>query len=63
MDSTPLYAHILGLSSPWHVSAVGLDTAAGEVRIRVTHGSEDSLQCPQYDRSCSVHDHRPSKAA
>lgn len=61
MDSTSLYAHILGLTPPWRVSDVDLDTTAGEVRVRVTHGSEDALQCPSCGRACSVHDHAPER--
>lgn len=61
MDSTTLYAHILGLSSPWRVTTVDLDTSVGEVRISVSHGSEDALSCPSCGKACSVHDHAPER--
>jgi len=61
LDSTTLYAHILGLSSPWRVTTVDLDTTIGEVRVHVSHGSEDALSCPACGHACSVHDHAPER--
>lgn len=61
MDSTSFYAHILGLTPPWRVSNVDLDTSLGEVRIHVIHGSETSLPCPNCGSSCSIHDHAPTR--
>lgn len=38
MKDTDLYFRILGLTEPWFVEAVELDTAEGRVDIRVEHG-------------------------
>ena len=42
MKDTDLYFRILGLTEPWFVEAVELDTAEGRVDIRVEHGPGDA---------------------
>lgn len=35
MRGKELYQHLLGLTSPWHVVDVELDTSAQEIRVQV----------------------------
>jgi hypothetical protein len=37
MRDRDLYAQILGINSPWHVSDVRLDVPAGKVEVVVEH--------------------------
>jgi len=47
MRDKDLYAKILGLSRPWSVAEVELDTKGEEVRVMVEHDGEELLCCPE----------------
>ena len=56
MRDRDLYAKILGISAPWHVSDVVLDVAAGTVEVFVEHRGEAS--CPRCGKPCAGYDAR-----
>ena len=56
MRDRDLYAKILGISAPWHVSDVVLDVAAGTVEVFVEHRGEAS--CPKCGKACAGYDAR-----
>lgn len=56
MRDRDLYAQILGITSPWHVSNVRLDVPAGKVEVIVEH--RGTACCPQCGRSCPGYDSR-----
>jgi predicted RNA-binding Zn-ribbon protein involved in translation (DUF1610 family) len=57
MKDTDLYSRILGLTEPWFVEAVELDTAEGRVDIRVEHGPGVRWACPTCGRDLACRDH------
>lgn len=57
MKDTDLYAQILGVQSPWHVRAVDLRVADGEVEVLVEHRGT-GLECPQCGSASSGYDTR-----
>jgi len=57
MKDTDLYFRILGLTEPWFVEAVELDTAEGRVDIRVEHGPGVRWFCPTCGRELACRDH------
>lgn len=57
MQDKELYQQILGLSSPWTVSGVQLDTEAQEIRVQVEHPRGAKFRCPECDCECPIHDH------
>jgi transposase len=57
MKDTDLYAQILGVQSPWHVRAVDLRVADGEVEVLVEHRGT-GLKCPQCGSASSGYDTR-----
>jgi len=44
MHDKHLYAKILGITSPWHVTKVDLDVTGGTVEVHVEH--RGALKCP-----------------
>jgi transposase len=56
MRDRDLYAQILGITSPWHVSDVRLDVPAGRVEVIVEHRGQAC--CPQCGKSCPGYDSR-----
>jgi transposase len=56
MRDRDLYAQILGITSPWHVSDVRLDVPAGKVEVIVEH--RGTACCPQCGKSCPGYDSR-----
>ena len=56
MRDRELYARILGISAPWHVSDVVLDLPNGKVEVIVEHRGE--ARCPQCGKSCPGYDTR-----
>ncbi len=50
MRDRDLYAQILGITSPWHVSDVRLDVSAGKVEVVVEHRGQAC--CPQFGKAC-----------
>ena len=56
MRDRDLYAQILGITSPWHVSDVRLDMPAGTVEVVVEHRGQAC--CPQCGTACPGYDTR-----
>ncbi len=56
MRDRDLYARILGLSEPWHVSDVHLDPKAGTVDVFVEHRGQ--CRCPTCGKACPGYDVR-----
>lgn len=61
MDEKSLNAHILNLSAPWQVKSLSLDENACSVTVTVGIAENTRLACPNYGKSCPVHDHRHRK--
>ncbi len=57
MQEIEFYDRILGLTAPWFVSEVKLDTEACQVDVFVEHPSGTSFCCPECGESCAVYDH------
>jgi len=55
MRDTELYAQLLGVVAPWHVTAVELGEE--QVEVFIEHRSA-GLRCPTCDAECSGYDHR-----
>lgn len=60
MQDTALYESILGLTAPWHVVDVKLDTEAQKVEVWVEN-SEKSLRCPTCGAKSLRYDARPRR--
>jgi len=61
MQDTDLYQKILGLKSPWTVSAVELKIAESLVTVSLSHELGWRFACPKCGTECSTHDHRLRK--
>ena len=57
MKDTDLYSRILGLTEPWFVEAVELDTVEGWVDIRVEHSLGVRWFCPTCGRELACRDY------
>ena len=57
MHDVELYQQIFGLSSPWKVEQVELDTAGQRVEVVVSHGEGMKWKCPHCERELAVYDH------
>ena len=57
MQDKELYQHILGLTSPWTVRNVNLDTENQEIRIQVDHPRGTKFCCPECQQELSCYDH------
>ncbi len=55
MDDRQLYEKILGLSAPWSVEDVELNTTQQEVVVRLA-SSADALVCPECGKACPGYD-------
>ena len=58
MQDTTLYAQILGVESPWRVTAVTPRLEDGEVVVSVDAPAKERLACPKCSAECPRHDHR-----
>jgi transposase len=58
MRDRDLYAQILGLTRPWSVIDVELDTSDEEVRVLVRHDGSATLCCPECGRASPGYDTR-----
>ena len=56
-----LYRQILGIVTPWEVSAVALDLSESEVKVRINYHSKKGI-CPDCDEEFSVHDYREERS-
>ena len=57
MKDTGLYAHLLRLTSPWHVGHVDLDVKAQRVSVYAEHRRDTNFSCPECGLACPLHDH------
>ena len=57
MEDRDLYQQILGLSSPWTVREVQLDTEQEQIDVYVDHPSGTKFCCPVCDKSLGIYDH------
>lgn len=57
MDSTELYAVLLGIRTPWTVERVEMDIAGQEVSVYVAHPPKTRFRCPCCERELAVFDH------
>lgn len=60
MRDTNLYATLLGLDSPWHVTSVDVKLEALEVHVFVNH-EDVLLRCAKCARECPLYDHHPER--
>jgi transposase len=56
MQDKELYQHILGLTSPWMVRDVKLDTENQEIRVQVDHLRGTRFFCPEYQQELPCYD-------
>ena len=57
MHERELYDRLLGLSAPWFVADVNLDTEAQQVDVFVDRVKGTSFCCPECGKQCPVYDH------
>ena len=57
MHERELYDRLLGLSAPWFVADVNLDTEAQQVDVFVDHAKGTSFCCPECGKQCPIYDH------
>jgi transposase len=57
MHERELYERLLGLSAPWFVADVKLNTVAQQVDVFVEHTQGTSFSCPECGNACPVYDH------
>ena len=63
MTDSELYHQILGLTPPWRVAHVALDTDAQDVRVFVEHDpTSGSLCCPECGKACPGYDLREERS-
>lgn len=58
MRDKQLYQQILGIRSPWQVTAVEVAMVEGEVRVRVAAKAGTLQRCPQCGQRCAGYDRR-----
>jgi transposase len=62
MTDSELYRQILGLTPPWRVAHIALDTDTQEVRVFVEHDpAAGSLCCPECGQTCPGYDLREER--
>src|ERR1700733_10327528 len=62
MDTTELYAALLGLTSPWEVVDVRVDATEKRVDVHAEHEPGIRFPCPQCGDLLPVYDHAPVRA-
>jgi transposase len=63
MNDKSLYQKLLGLTSPWEVVEVTLDTGQEEVQVQVDLEEKTRLlPCPECQQPCPIYDHRDERA-
>ena len=58
MQDRDLYARILGLTDPWRVVDVQLDSGGGEIRVKVEPRADAQFACPECGKRCAGYDAR-----
>ena len=61
MQDKQLFAHLLGVESPWQVERVELRLEEGEVHVYLTHPRATRWRCPQCTRRSRLYDHQPER--
>jgi len=61
MQDKQLFAHLLGVETPWQVERVELHLEEGEVHVYLTHPRATRWRCPQCSRPCRLYDHQPER--
>lgn len=61
MHETEFYQQILGLTSPWRVADVKLDTTAQQVDVHVDHPEGTKFCCPECGIELACYDHAPAR--
>lgn len=62
MDTNKTFSQLLGLTSEWQVSDVGLDMEQQRVQIAVEWIGGNSAQCPDCGHRCPVYDFREERS-
>jgi transposase len=62
MDTTDLYAMLLGLTSPWNVVEVLVAETGERVDVQAEHEPGTRFPCPECGVLLSVYDHTPPRA-
>ena len=62
MKDTELYQQLLGLTKPWTVTRVELDTKAKHVTVWTEHSAKATFECPECGEKCPLHDHEEERA-
>jgi transposase len=55
------YGMLLGIKSPWEVSAVKLDMAGKRVEIGLEWKMGNAVACPECGKECAIADHAPER--
>lgn len=61
MQDTHLHQQILGLSEPWFVRQIDLDTTTQRVTVVVEHRDDATWRCPHCVRPAPLYDHSPPR--
>jgi len=61
MNLNNFYETILGLSAPWSISSMELDSKKKSVSLHLSHSEKTSFGCPICDKSSPVYDHGNSR--
>ena len=61
MQDTELYQSILGLASPWSVTAVKLNLEQQQLDVYVAHPRGTKFCCPECEEPLSCYDHVPDR--
>ena len=62
MRDTEFYEALLGLSGPWKVTEVELNSAAGRVHVWAEDRSGFKWKCPECKQKASINDHSEERA-
>ena len=57
MNLNNFYEEILGLSPPWSIFSMQLDSKEKSVSIHLSHAEKTNFGCPICDKPCPVYDH------
>ena len=58
MRDTELYAQILGVTAPWRVTSVRMESAENRIWIEINYDPDASTPCPKCSKAVKRHDHR-----
>lgn len=58
MRDTELYAQILGVTAPWRVTSVRMESAENRISIEIGYDPDANTPCPKCSKAVKRHDHR-----